>query len=107
MKVSQFIALRSQKLATIVYAFLQKKTAYHELNDYTWDILNAWQDYCCDDKNPDSEQERVFWHLMYTLHFWDEQDLISNRLLRLEISDCAAFLSGKGHKPTGCVGPRP
>ena len=107
MEESQFIELRSQGLAKIVRQYLHEKAEYTDVNDYTWDTLNAWQDYCSEDKQPNSEQECVFWHLMYTLHLWDKQDLESDRLLRIELQDCAAYLMGQGHKPQGCIGARP
>lgn len=107
MKAAQFIDSRSKELAGIVCRFLHQQAEYNELHNYTWETLNAWQDYCNEDKQPGSERECVFWHLMYTLHLWDEKDLNNNRLVRLELSDCAAYLIGKGRKPQGCVGARP
>ncbi|MCJ7931105.1 hypothetical protein [Aeromonas sp. LsrichE-8G] len=59
------------------------------------------------DKTPANAQEGVFWHLLHSLHLWDEQRLLCDDALRLQLMACANFLADEGPCPHHCIGSRP
>ncbi|WP_108651552.1 hypothetical protein [Dongshaea marina] len=107
MKINDYIEHHSQQLACFVFAFLAHEIAFRELHNFTWSALAEWTPLCDEDKQPESDQERVFWHLLYELHQWDEGQLSQDKWLRLQLWNCALFLNGQGSCPAYCVGTRP
>ena len=107
MKINDYIEDQSQQLACFVLAYLGQEIAFRELHNFTWSALAEWNALRCDDEQPASEQEKVFWHLLYQLHQWDETELSHDRWLRLQLLNCASYLTGQGQCPVHCVGTRP
>nr|WP_245196008.1 hypothetical protein [Aeromonas sanarellii] len=104
-----YIAQHAGPLAQAVRHFLAREIPYHQLEDLSWQLLSLWQALPVIplDKAPASEQEGVFWHLLHSLHLWDEQQLVSEIWLRLQLMACANFLVAEGPCPGHCIGSRP
>lgn len=109
MSCHDYIARHSAPLAQTVRRFLAREIPYRQLEDLSWQLLSHWQALpnIPSDKQPDSEQESVFWHLLHSLHLWDEQQLIADPWLRLQLMACANFLTAEGPCPSHCNGSRP
>ncbi len=75
----------------------------------SWQLLSHWQALPAIpmDKEPATEQEGVFWHLLHSLHLWDEHQLVTDTWLRQQLMACATFLVAEGPCPRHCIGSRP
>lgn len=109
MTCNDYIAQHAIPLAQTVRHFLAREIPYQQLEDLSWQLLSHWQDlpHVPTDKSPASEQEGVFWHLLHSLHQWDEQQIIAEVWLRLQLMECANFLTTDGPLPRHCIGLRP
>jgi hypothetical protein len=104
-----YITQHADPLAQAVRHFLARKIPYQQLEDLSWQLLSHWQALCVIpmDKTPANAQEGVFWHLLHSLHLWDEQRLLCDDALRLQLMACANFLADEGPCPHHCIGSRP
>ncbi|MFM5199583.1 hypothetical protein [uncultured Aeromonas sp.] len=109
MTCHDYIAQHAGPLAQAVRHFLARKIPYQQLEDLSWQLLSHWQALCVIpmDKTPANAQEGVFWHLLHSLHLWDEQHLLCDDALRLQLMACANFLADEGPCPHHCIGSRP
>lgn len=85
MTCHDYITQHADPLAQAVRHFLARKIPYQQLEDLSWQLLSHWQALCVIpmDKTPANAQEGVFWHLLHSLHLWDEQRLLCDDALRL------------------------
>ena len=107
MTVHNFINRKSGQLAYYLRAFWDKKIPYAELDIYFWDIMEEWALVGDQFEVPYSQKERVFWHVLHQLHYWDELKLLKDPFLRDELETCLVYLEGKGVFPLDCIGIRP
>lgn len=107
MKVQRFINCKSKQLTYFVRAFWDNRIPYSEVDLYFWDTLEEWSQVSTKDKEPYSQKERVFWHLLHQLHYWSEQKLLQDPYLRGELNTCLEYLEGDGQYPLDCIGIRP
>ena len=109
MTCHDYIAQHAIVLAQAVRHFLAREIPYRQLEDLSWQLLSHWQALPAIpiDKEPASEQEGVFWHLLHSLHRWDEHQLVTDTLLRQQLMACATFLVAEGPCPRHCIGSRP
>ena len=105
--VESFIDVKSNQLAYYVRAFWDERIPYAEVNLYFWDTMEEWVQIETHSHEPESQKERVFWHLLHQLHFWSEAKLREDPYLRLELLTCVKFLEGAQVCPLDCVGVRP
>ncbi|MFM7968117.1 hypothetical protein ACF2JD_07515 [Aeromonas sp. A-5] len=77
MTCHDYIAQHAIELAQAVRHFLAREMPYRQLEDLSWQLLSRWQALPAIpiDKVPATEQEGVFWHLLHSLHLWDEHQL--------------------------------
>ncbi|MFC3202476.1 hypothetical protein ACFOEW_11685 [Alteromonas oceani] len=107
MSISQFIEEKSRQLCFYLRAFWQGTLNYQELNYFFWDTLEEWSLYRSDDLEPSTHKERVFWHLLHQIHYWREDQLTDDEILREELTHCVAYLKGESVYPMDCIGIRP
>ncbi|MCS3455101.1 hypothetical protein M2366_001168 [Aeromonas sp. BIGb0405] len=109
MTCDDYFAQHRAPLALAVRQFLAQQLDYDALQDVSWQLLGQWQSLPrdCADKQADSPQESVFWHLLHSLHLWNQDELAQDPALRHQLHDCAACLLGEGPAPLGCIGTRP
>ncbi|MCY7294266.1 hypothetical protein HJG39_02360 [Alteromonas sp. a30] len=105
--VESFIESKSNQLVYYVRAFWDERIPYNEVNLYFWDTMEEWVQIETHSHEPESQKERVFWHLLHQLHFWSEEKLREDQFLRLELLTCVKFLEGEQVCPLDCVGVRP
>ncbi len=103
-----YITQHAMLLSQAVRHFLAREIAYQQLEDVSWQLLSHWQALPhCTDKQPSSQRESVFWHLLHSLHLWDEQQIDTDPRLRLQLMACANYLLEQGPCPPHCIGSRP
>jgi hypothetical protein len=104
-----YIAQHAIVLAQAVRHFLAREIPYRQLEDLSWQLLSHWQALPAIpiDKEPASEQEGLFWHLLHSLHRWDEHQLVTDTWLRQQLMACATFFVAEGPCPRHCIGSRP
>ncbi|MEG0008315.1 MAG: hypothetical protein RR721_00835 [Aeromonas sp.] len=109
MTCRDYITQHAIPLAQAVRHFLAREIPYRQLEDLSWQLLSHWQALprIPTDKQPADDQEGVFWHLLHSLHQWDEQQIIADSWLRLQLMACANFLVAEGPCPNHCIGSRP
>ncbi|MCW0504580.1 hypothetical protein ACW5XW_11630 [Aeromonas piscicola] len=109
MTCNDYLAQHTVPLAQAVRHFLAREIPYQQLEDLSWQLLSHWQDlpHIPADKQPATDQEGVFWHLLHSLHQWDEQQIIADVWLRLQLMTCANYLITEGPCPRHCMGSRP
>ena len=102
------IAQHAIPLAQTVRHFLAREIPYQQLEDLSWQLLSHWQDPAPGSRRQDSGLRAggVFWHL-HSLHQWDEQQIIADARLRLQLMECANYLTTDGPLPRHCIGLRP
>ena len=106
-KVNNFINEKSQQLCYYLRGYWGNLIAYSELELFFWDVLEEWSQVEYSLEQPYSSQERVFWHLLHQIHYWDAQKIMLDDDLIEELQCCACFLEGTGRCPIDCVGIRP
>lgn len=107
MEVEQFITRKAPQLAYYLRAFWARRIPYAEVDLYFWDTMEEWTQINACSHEPSSQKERVFWHLLHQLHFWDEKKLLEDPYLHSELEVCVDFLEGASQVPFDCVGVRP
>lgn len=107
MTVAAFIEQKARQLASYIRAFWRGELPYQEVNLFFWDTLEEWINLSNRNKTPQSSQERVFWHLMHQVHFWPQDQLLTDRVLKDELARCVNYLEHGGFCPFDCVGIRP
>lgn len=107
MTVVSFIEQKASELSYYVRAFWQGDLPYREVELFFWDTLEEWINLANRNQAPVSEQEQVFWHLMHQVHYWPQEQLISDGVLRDELVRCVYFLEHGGFCPFDCIGIRP
>lgn len=107
-QIEQFVNQKSQQLCFYMDAFWLGELPHQELQYYFWDTLEEWSLVNASPLLPYSHKERVFWHIMYQIHFWSELELHDNVCLRDELLTCLNYLSDEVKScPFDCVGVRP
>lgn len=107
MQVLSFVEKKAKQLCYYLRAFWRGELPHAELDLFFWDTMEEWGllEPAIDANY--SQRERVFWHLLHQVHFWPEEDLRQNLLLKEELHDCLYYLEGTGVCPQDCVGIRP
>lgn len=105
--VDHFIESKAPQLAYYVRAFWEGRIPYAEVDLYFWDVMEEWAQIPTSSHEPASPKERVFWHLLHQLHFWDAKKLLDDPYLHSELQVCVDFLEGAKEFPLDCVGVRP
>lgn len=105
--LESFIDNKSQQLIYFVSRFLRGQLPHRELHLFVWDTLEEWAQLKISRHIPATFREQVFWHVLYQLEFWSEQDLRHDRILRRQLQRCLGYLRGKTRLPQDCVGIRP
>ena len=106
--IEQFVAHKSKQLCFYLNAFWLADLPHQELQFYFWDTLEEWSLINASPVLPYSHKERVFWHIMYQIHFWPEYDLHHNICLCDELRSCLHFLADEAQiYPFDCIGVRP
>lgn len=80
---------------------------HQELDLFFWDTLEEWTQVKHTQTEPYSQKERVFWHVLHQIHFWDDSKLMADPFLRGELCTCLDYLEGQGFCPLDCIGIRP
>ncbi|KMT65875.1 hypothetical protein [Catenovulum maritimum] len=107
MRVNQFIDLKAKQLVYYVRAFLVRTIDYSELDIFIWDTLEEWGQVTVSKNESYSEKERVFWHLVHQISFWEKETLLNDTLLINELNICVEYIDGNGCFPMDCIGIRP
>jgi hypothetical protein len=102
-----FIEQKSQQLIYYVSRFLRGQIPHQELHLFIWDTLEEWAQLQVNYHTPANFQEQVFWHVLYQLEYWSEQELQHDKVLRKQLHNCLGYLRGKVCLPLDCVGIRP
>lgn len=103
-----YITQHAIPLAQAVRHFLAREIPYRQLEDLSWQLLFSWQALPHSaDKLAANPREFVFWHLLHSLHQWDEWQLSGDPQLRQQLMECVNFLTGQGPCPPHCIGSRP
>ena len=105
--IEHFIDNKAPQLAYFVRAFWDGRIPYKEVDLHFWDTMEEWTQIEAASHEPASQKERVFWHLLHQLHFWDEQKLLKDPYLHSELKVCVEYLEGSSQVPFDCVGVRP
>ena len=107
MSVAAFIEVKARQLVYYLKAFWRDEIAYQEVDLFFWDTLEEWAGLSNRHELPISPKERVFWHLMHQVHYWPQNLLHADSVLREELSRCVDYLENGGFCPFDCVGIRP
>ncbi|WP_026376373.1 hypothetical protein [Aestuariibacter salexigens] len=107
MTVTQFIDNKVQQLSYYLHNYWRGLLPYSELDLYFWDTLEEWAQIKGSAQEPYSQKERVFWHVLHQMHFWPDNKLSQDPILKTELQTCIAYLDGEGFCPFDCVGIRP
>ena len=102
-----FIDQKSQQLIYFVSRFLRGQIPHQELHLFIWDTLEEWAQLQISHHTPANFREQVFWHVLYQLEYWSEQELLRDKILRKKLHNCLGYLRGKVCLPLDCVGVRP
>lgn len=102
-----FIEQKSQQLIYYVSRFLRGQIPHRELHLFIWDTLEEWAQLQVSLSTPANFREQVFWHVLYQLEYWSEQELQRDKILRKQLQNCLGYLRGKVCLPLDCVGIRP
>lgn len=105
--LEMFIAQKSAQLVYYTSRYLRGQLPQAEMHLFIWDTLEEWSQLQIQRKTPESYQEMVFWHLLYQLELWSEQEIRQDRQLRRRLQRCASFLHGKAAVPVDLIGIRP
>ena len=107
MTVQTFVNKKAKQLCFYLRSFWQGELPIEEIELFFWDSMEKWGQIEYTFTQPYTYKERVFWHLLHQVHFWQEDKLRSDKYLVDELMNCVLFLEGKGHCPIDCVGIRP
>lgn len=102
-----FIEQKSQQLVYFVSRFFRGQIPHRELHLFVWDTLEEWAQLNINQQQPATFREQVFWHVLYQLEYWSEQELEQDKILRKQLQNCLGYLQGKVCPPLDCVGVRP
>jgi len=102
-----FIREKSSQLVFYASRYLRGQLPQAEMHLFIWDTLEEWAHLQINYHTPQSFYETVFWHLLYQLEFWSEQEIRNNRQLKRQLQQCAGFLHGKATVPDEFIGIRP
>lgn len=105
--LESFIDNKSKQLIYFVSRFFRGQLPHRELHLFVWDTLEEWAQLKISRHIPATFREQVFWHVLYQVEFWSEQDLRHDRILRRQLQLCLGYLRGKTRLPQDCVGVRP
>jgi hypothetical protein len=105
--VQEFVDNKAKQLCFYLRAFWQDELPIEELELFFWDSMEEWGQIEFTLTQPYTQKERVFWHLLHQVHYWNEDKLRQDRFLVDELTNCVNFLEGLGHCPLDCVGVRP
>ncbi|MDO6565767.1 hypothetical protein Q4561_01720 [Alteromonas sp. 1_MG-2023] len=107
MTVQSFVNKKAKQLCFYLRSFWQGELPVEEIELFFWDSMEEWGQIEYTFTQPYTYKERVFWHLLHQVHFWQEDKLRSDQYLVDELMNCVLYLEGKGHCPIDCVGIRP
>ena len=105
--LQSFIDDKSQQLIYFVSRFFRGQLPHRELHLFVWDTLEEWSQLRIRSWRPETLREQVFWHVLYQLEYWSEQELQRDKILRKQLQNCLGYLRGKVCLPLDCVGIRP
>jgi hypothetical protein len=105
--VQNFVDNKAKQLCFYLRAFWQGELPIEEIELFFWDSMEEWGQVECTLTQPYTQKERVFWHLLHQVHYWNEDKLTKDQFLVDELTNCVNFLEGLGHCPLDCVGIRP
>lgn len=105
--VTFFIDEKAKQLCYYLRGYWGSLIGYSELELFFWDVLEEWSQVDYHLEQPYTHKERVFWHLLHQIHYWDAHKLMYDNELIDELQACAGFLEGHGRCPIDCVGIRP
>ena len=103
----RFVNEKAVQLVSLYNQFLLKAEGHNALIELTWDILFDWQQLNLANSNEVTTKERVFWHMLFELQYWEKHVLIANDKLKNDLSDCALYLQNEQRIPLHCIGLRP
>ena len=103
----QFIEQKSQQLIFYISRYFRGRLPHSELHLFIWDTLEEWAQLQVHHHTPATFRENVFWHVLYQLEYWSEQELQRDKILRKQLQNCLGYLRGKVCLPLDCVGVRP
>lgn len=105
--VQPFIDHKARQLSFYLRGYWNNQIPYRELDLFFWDTLEEWVLVQDRETVPYSPKEKVFWHVLHQMHFWEDSKLRSDPFLRGELNTCLEFLEGEGFCPLDCIGIRP
>nr|WP_268820329.1 hypothetical protein [Paraglaciecola sp. G1-23] len=96
-------------MAFYVRGFLQKQIPYSEVDLFFWDTMEEWAQIKSGKLQPYERTEQVFWHVLHQVHYWPQNTLQEDPVLREELEICLNFLEGEERYPLplDCIGIRP
>ena len=107
---NDFIETKAPQLAYYGKAFLEDQLDYKEIQIYMWDVLEEWQHLTQMTSTvsvPESDTEKVFWHLLHCFDKWPAWALRGNQFLRQQVDECCNYINMGGNVPEACIGIRP
>ena len=107
MQEVKFVNEKAVQLVSLYNQFLVNDQGYNALIELTWDILFDWQHLNPIETGELSTKERVFWHMLFELQYWDKGLLTRNKKLKSDLNDCALYLQDEQKIPLHCIGIRP
>lgn len=110
MTPNDFIEHKAPQLAYYGKAFLDNQLDYKEIQLYMWDVLEEWQALAVpslQEQPPQTDTEKVFWHLLHCFDSWPEWALLGNEFLRKQVDECCDYINIGGAFPQDCIGIRP
>lgn len=110
MTANDFIETKAPQLAYYGKAFLEDQLDYKEIQLYMWDVLEEWQHLTKMTPTmnvPQSDTEKVFWHLLHCFDKWPAWALRGNQFLRQQVDECCDYINIGGNLPQLCIGIRP
>lgn len=107
MTVKDFVDAKSKQLCFYLNAFWNGGLPVEELELFFWDCMEEWGQVNCTLTQPYTQKERVFWHVLHQIHYWNEEKLKDDTILVDELRTCVKFLEDAGTCPIDCVGIRP
>ncbi len=103
-----FVEQKAPQLIYFINHFLTHSITFRELEIFAWDILEEWNNIECDNKSHPTDDESVFWHLLYLLQSENEESLLKDMGVKEQVTKCIHYLSEESSDvPNGCVGVRP
>jgi len=107
MQEVKFVNEKAGQLVSLFNQFLLTGENHNALVELTWDILLDWQRLDTSEEKNLTTKERVFWHILFELQYWDKDFLLHSKKIRSELYNCALYLEREKQIPVNCVGIRP